>query len=136
MRGSGYLRLNFLSWLNSGKIYPCKTNPFNVRFADECLIQKLIWKEATYERKNYTKDLILLYWWLNPIGLNWIHEFFTGYSFWDRLRIFYTNLHELFCQFICWTNWVNSGKFIDNCWIWGVMADMKKVYDDLIIINL
>ena len=25
--------------------------------------------------------------------------------------IFYTNLHELFCQFISWTNWVNSGKF-------------------------
>jgi hypothetical protein len=22
--------------------------------------------------------------------------------------IFYTNLHELFCQFISWTNWVNS----------------------------
>ena len=28
--------------------------------------------------------------------------------------IFYTNLHELFCQFISWTNWVNSGKFMDN----------------------
>ena len=26
--------------------------------------------------------------------------------------ILYTNLHELFCQFISWTNWVNSGKFI------------------------
>ena len=25
---------------------------------------------------------------------------------------FYTNLHELFCQFISWTNWVNSGKFM------------------------
>ena len=51
--------------------------------------------------------------------------------------IFYTNLHELFCQFISWTNWVNSGKFMDNCWIsCQVMADMKKVYDDLIIINL
>ena len=31
--------------------------------------------------------------------------------------IFYTNLHVLFCQFISWTNWVNSGKFMDNCWI-------------------
>ena len=31
--------------------------------------------------------------------------------------IFYTNLHELFCQFISWTNSVNSGKFMDNCWI-------------------
>ena len=51
--------------------------------------------------------------------------------------IFYTNLHELFCQFISWTNWVNYGKFMDNCWIsCQVMADMKKVYDDLIIINL
>ena len=61
----------------------------------------------------------------------------TGYSFWDRLHIFYTNLHELFCQFISWTNWVDSGKFMDNCWIsCQVMADMKKVYDELIIINL
>ena len=51
--------------------------------------------------------------------------------------IFYTYLHELFCQFINWTNWVNSGKFMDNCWIsCQVMADMKKVYDDLTIINL
>ena len=59
---------------------------------------------------------------------------FTGYYCWDRLRNF---LHELFCQFINWTNWVNSGKFMDNCWITcQVMADMKKVYNDLIIINL
>ena len=51
--------------------------------------------------------------------------------------IFYTNLHEVFCQFISWTNWVNSSKFMDNCWIsCQVMADMKKVYDDLMIINL
>ena len=51
--------------------------------------------------------------------------------------IFYTNLHELFCQFICWTNWVNSGKFMDNCWIsCQVMADTENFYDDLIIINL
>ena len=51
--------------------------------------------------------------------------------------IFYTNLHELFCQFISCTNWVNSGKFINNCLIsCQVMAGMKKVYDDLIIINL
>ena len=43
----------------------------------------------------------------------------------------------MFCQFISWTNWVNSGKFMDNCWIsCQVMADMKKVCDDLIIINL
>ena len=51
--------------------------------------------------------------------------------------IFCENLHELFCQFISWTNYVNSGKFMDNCWIsCQVMADMKKVYDHLIIINL
>ena len=51
--------------------------------------------------------------------------------------IFYTNLHELFCQFISQTNWVNSGKFMHNCWIsCQVMADMKKVYNNLIIINL
>ena len=49
----------------------------------------------------------------------------------------YTNLHELFCQFIIWTNWVNSGKFMGNCWISRqVMADMEKFNDDLIIINL
>ena len=43
----------------------------------------------------------------------------------------------MFCQFISWTNWVNSFKFMDNCWIsCQVMADMKKVCDDLIIINL
>ena len=28
--------------------------------------------------------------------------------------IFYTNLYELFCQFMSWTNWVNSGKFMDK----------------------
>ena len=31
--------------------------------------------------------------------------------------IFHINLHELVCQFISWTNWVNSGQFMDNCWI-------------------
>ena len=51
--------------------------------------------------------------------------------------IFYTNLHELFCQFISWTNWINSGNFMDNCWMpCQVMADMEKFYDDFIIINL
>ena len=62
--------------------------------------------------------------------------FCTGYSFWDRLRNFLHKL-ALFCQFISWTNWVNSGKFMDNYWISSqVMADMKKIYNDLIIINL
>ena len=51
--------------------------------------------------------------------------------------ILYTNLHAVFCQFISWTNWVNSGKFMDNCWIsCQVMAGIEKVYDDLIIVNL
>ena len=51
--------------------------------------------------------------------------------------IFYTNLHELFCQFISWTNWVNSGKFMDNYWVsCQIMADMENFYDDLMIINL
>ena len=31
-------------------------------------------------------------------------KFFTGYSFWDKLRNFYKNSHELFCQSIIWTN--------------------------------
>ena len=61
----------------------------------------------------------------------------TGYSFWDQMRNIYTNLHELFCQFIGWVNWINFGKFMDNCWIsCQAMADMEKFYDDLIIINL
>ena len=42
--------------------------------------------------------------------------------------ILYTNLDELFCQFIRWTNWVNSGRFMENCWTsCQVMVDMKKV---------
>ena len=42
-----------------------------------------------------------------------------------------------FCQFISWTNWVNSGKFMENYWIsCHVMADMKKVHNDLTMINL
>ena len=49
--------------------------------------------------------------------------------------IFCMNRHELFCQFISWTNWVNFSKFRDNCWIpCQIMADMKKVYGHSIII--
>ena len=33
---------------------------------------------------------------------------------------FYKNLLELFCQFISWTNLVNSGKFMDNYWNYHV----------------
>ena len=43
--------------------------------------------------------------------------------------IFYTNLHEFFCQFISWTNWVNSGKSMDICWISSiVIADIINLY--------
>ena len=42
------------------------------------------------------------------------HEWSTGYFFEIDCAIFYTNLHELFCQFISWTIWVNSGKFMDK----------------------
>ena len=70
---------------------------------------------------------------INNLILNKVQVILFG----DWLRNFLQNLHELFCQFISWTNRVNSGKFMDNCWIsCQVMADMKKVYDDLIIINL
>ena len=58
-------------------------------------------------------------------------------------RLFFLRLiAQFFTQiymncFVSWTNWVNSGKFMDNCWIsCQVMADMKKVYNNLIIINL
>ena len=61
----------------------------------------------------------------------------SRYFFEIDCAIFYANLHELFYQFISWTNWVNSGKFMDNCWIsCQVMAGIKKVYVHLIIINL
>ena len=53
--------------------------------------------------------------------------------------IFYTTLHELFCQFISWTNLVNFCKFqfLNNCWIsCQVMDGMEIFYDDLIIVNL
>ena len=61
----------------------------------------------------------------------------TGYSFWDQLGNFLHKFSWIFCQFISWTKWVNSGKFMDNCWILcQIMADIKKVYDNLIINNL
>ena len=76
-----------------------------------------------------------------------LHHFFSCFTlhlsyvqvilFEINCAIFYTNLHELFRQFISWTNWVNSGKFMDNCCIsCQVTAGMKKVYNDLTIINL
>ena len=44
----------------------------------------------------------------------WIKQLLTGYSFWDG--IIFTNLHSLFCQFISWTNWVNSEFILLNLW--------------------
>ena len=56
-----------------------------------------------------------------------------AYSFWDWLR----NFLRKFTWIVSWTNWVNSGRFKDNYWIsCQFMVDMRKVYDDLIIINL
>ena len=59
----------------------------------------------------------------------------TGYSFWDRLR----NFSHKFTWIVLPVNKFNKlGKLgMDNCWIsCQVMADIKKVYDDLKIINL
>ena len=54
-----------------------------------------------------------------------------------KLILFYANLYGLFCQFVSWTNWVNSGRFMNDCWIsCHVMVDMKNFYDVLTIINL
>ena len=43
--------------------------------------------------------------------------------------IFYTNLHELFCQFISWTNWVNSGKLL-NTITYKSRLTQKKLYKE------
>ena len=40
------------------------------------------------------------------------------------LRSIYENLHEFFCHFISWTNWVNSSKFI---YIRRVKAGTHKI---------
>ena len=43
----------------------------------------------------------------------------------------------MFCQFISWSNWVNSGKFMDNGWTSRqIMAEKEIFYEDLIIIKL
>ena len=72
------------------------------------------------------------------ISFNWQYQLMVQVILFEiDCAIFKTNLHELFCQFISWTNWVNSGKFMDNCWMsCQVMADMEKFYDDLIIADL
>ena len=63
-----------------------------------------------------------------------IKYYFTGYSFWEWLR----NFLLTFTWVVLSVHKLNKlGKFMDNCWIsCQVMADMKKVYNDLIITNL
>ena len=57
--------------------------------------------------------------------------------FMRSIALFLHKFTWIVLQFISWTNWVNSGTFMDNCWIsCQVMADMEKYYNDLIIINL
>ena len=58
-------------------------------------------------------------------------------------RLFFLRLiAQFFTQiyincFVSWTNWVNSGKLMDNFWIsCQFMADVKKVYDNSKNINL
>ena len=56
------------------------------------------------------------FWWLIPNSAVHINKIELQVILFEiDCAIFYTNLHELFGQFISWTNWVNSGKFMDNC---------------------
>ena len=82
-------------------------------------------------------NLILNKW---NINIATFHLPYTGYSYWDRrnvspvkpkhdnwLFVWLRNfLHKLFCWFISWINWVNSGKFMDNYCTCYFMAYMKK----------
>ena len=51
------------------------------------------------------------------------HYLFKAYQIRSTYRLLFLRLiaqflkQKLFCQFISWTKWVNSGKFMDNCWI-------------------
>ena len=61
---------------------------------------------------------------------------YTGYSFWYRLRNF---LHKFTWIVLSVHKLKKLGKFwfMDNCWIsCQVMADMKKVYNALLMIEL
>ena len=61
----------------------------------------------------------------------------TGYTFLDRLHNFLHKLTQIVLSVHKLDKLVNSGKFLDNCWIsCQDMAGMKKVCDDFIIINL
>ena len=80
--------------------------------------------------------------WTAPSALNGRRQFVRQWTLnFYRIEQNWTELNRteqnLFCQFISLTNWVNSGKFMDNCWISSqLMVDMKIFYNDLIIINL
>ena len=66
-------------------------------------------------------------------------EFFHLRFFNMKYRLFFLrSITQFFTQiYMSWTNLGHSGKFMDNCWIsCQIMADMKNVYDDLIIVNL
>ena len=66
--------------------------------------------------------------WQNCL-ISWFQViWFRGKSIWaNYLRVILCEI-EFFCQFITLTNSVNSGKFMDNCWIaCQVKADMKII---------
>ena len=73
---------------------------------------------------------------------NWGNKIFVadsnaGYSFWDWLRNFLHKPTWIVLSVHKLNNWVNSGKFMDNCWTsCQVMTNMKTIYNHLIIINL
>ena len=78
----------------------------------------------------------------NPRKMNSFREYNTFSSsnnfilFEIDCAIFDTNLHQLFCQFRNWTNWVNSGKFMDSCWISYLIWKKFRTISQLITINL
>ena len=102
---AGYFREKNKQTVSNKSVQDLEKNKCTVRLLDslEYIFRRELWN---YHGNAY---------WMKPEEIH--HEnscaqiliLHTGYSFWDRLRNFYTNLHELFCQFISWTNWVNSG---------------------------
>ena len=73
------------------------------------------------ELLNYSPKTYMLIDFLESFNPPWY-----GFNLWNEVQvilfeidcaIFYTDLHDFFCQFISWTNWVDSGKFMDNYWI-------------------
>ena len=117
----------YFYWFKTRPLTWFQFNSFRINFV--CKEVLVVLCQSDQSSQNVTIDFLLI--------LHVKYMFCAGYPFWKRLPIFYTNLHELFCQFKSWTNWVNSGKFVDNfCVSCQNMDDMKKVCDNLIIINL